>query len=751
MNIPLQTRVRKCVTTANYVAALAAVLAGSSIHVSAAPLTGTSIGGTSIGGATVLRGHIPGLVAQSQVVGRLDSSQTLSLALTLPLRNQVGLSDLLQRLYDPTDPQYGHYLTPEQFTARFGPTQADYDKAITYARAAGLTVTGTTPNRTILNVTGSAGQVEQAFGVQLKIYQSPEDGRYFYAPNVEPTVSTAAAAIISGIVGLDNAGVWHPHNRLLSPVGVSNDPLSPYVLPLTTGSGIGGGLTPSDIKTAYGLNGVTQTGTGQSLGLFELANYTTSDITSYETYFGLPNVPLTNVPVGTGISSNGADEVTLDIELQIALAPGASKVYVYEAPNSGTGLVNEYNKIVTDNLAKQISTSWGLAENSAAASSRSSENTAFQQMAAQGQSIFAAAGDSGAYDNKSTLSVDDPASQPYMTGVGGTTLRTNGGGGAYTSETTWNGGSISNGGGGGGISTIWSIPAYQLTAATASSTNHPAGGVSTTSRNVPDVSLNADPNTGYLIRYSSNWYLFGGTSCAAPLWAAFAALVNQQRIANGYNYMGFFNPALYSIANSSRYSTDFHDIADGSTNLYYTAVPGYDDATGLGTFNGANLLTDMVSSVPISGTISLQNVASGNLAQPMTFTITPTNTPAGATAQPVTTQTVTPAAADGSFTLYGVPAGTYTLGIKGSKWLRKDVSVDTTAGAVTGLNVSLLGGDANGDNQVTALDLLAVKNAYNSVLGSPNYNAAADFNCDGQVTALDLLIVKLNYNKTGDQ
>jgi hypothetical protein len=149
----------------------------------------------------------------------------------------------------------------------------------------------------------------------------------------------------------------------------------------------------------------------------------------------------------------------------------------------------------------------------------------------------------------------------------------------------------------------------------------------------------------------------------------------------------------------------------------------------------------------VSGTVSLQNVAAGNMAQPLTFTLTPTGVTAGGA---IITQAVTPAAADGSFTLTGIPAGTYTLGIKGSKWLRKDVALDTTGGNVTGLSVSLLGGDANGDNQVTALDLLAVKNAYNTVLGGPNYNAAADFNCDGQVTALDLLIVKLNYNKTGD-
>jgi hypothetical protein len=158
------------------------------------------------------------------------------------------------------------------------------------------------------------------------------------------------------------------------------------------------------------------------------------------------------------------------------------------------------------------------------------------------------------------------------------------------------------------------------------------------------------------------------------------------------------------------------------------------------------LLVIPAAQASISGTVSLQNVAAANIAQPLTFTLTPTGTTSGV----VTTQTIT-LAADGSFTLTNVPPGTYTLGIKGSKWLRKDTAISTTGGNVTGLSVSLLGGDANGDNQVTALDLLAVKRAYNSVLGDANYNAAADLNCDGQVTALDLLIVKLNYNTTGDQ
>jgi subtilase family serine protease len=230
-------------------------------------------------------------------------------------------------------------------------------------------------------------------------------------------------------------------------------------------------------------------------------------------------------------------------------------------------------------------------------SSLQAESVVFKQMAAQGQTIYSAAGDNGADDNGSSLSVDDPSSQPYVVGVGGTKL-TIASGGAYQSETTWNGGSSSNGAGGGGVSTVWTIPSWQANAATGKTLG------STTMRNVPDVSLNADPTTGYAIYYGGQWTVYGGTSCAAPLWAAFTALVNQQRISNGKGAIGFPNGLLYQLG--SRYETDFHDIADGSTNLYYPAVTGYDDATGLGTINGTNLIQDLSNdaAIPIGNPIN---------------------------------------------------------------------------------------------------------------------------------------------------
>jgi kumamolisin len=337
-------------------------------------------------------------------------------------------------------------------------------------------------------------------------------------------------------------------------------------------------LSPNDIRKAYNFTGVSANGSGQTLALFELAPYASSDVNAYVSYFGLPSITLQNVLVdgGPGCTGCGEDEVTLDIELQNAIAPGASKIIVYEGPNTWTGIVDTYNKIATDNLAKQISTSWGAWEGYPGSTVRSSENAIFQQMAAHGQSIYAASGDCGAYATcSSTIGVQDPASQPYMVGVGGTTLYLTGDG-SYSHESAWSGS-------GGGVSIEWSIPAWQQGIGTA---------VSATMRNVPDISLDADPNTGYSIYYKGGWHIYGGTSCASPLWAAFTARVNQVQTANGKSTLGFANPLIYSIAKGARYNTDFHDITTGN-NQYYSAGTGYDNATGWGSFNGANLLADL--------------------------------------------------------------------------------------------------------------------------------------------------------------
>lgn len=565
-------------------------------------------GGTLAAEAQVrLRGHVPhAAVAQAQVMSRVVGSEKISLALALPLRDPAGLDTLLSRLYDPHDPLYRHYVTSDEFTRRFGPTAQSYQAVMAYVRARGLTVRTTHPNRLLLDVTGPASTVESAFGLHLLRYRAV-DGHFFRAPDAEPLITSTISANISGIIGLSNAAVPRPFSHRLSPshrlpvpptalpgdsflLGTGVQPhLISALQPNEVGSGPNQGLSPTDIRTAYGLSNVLQSGAGRTLALYELDGYTPNDITAYEDYFSLPHVPLLNILVGQsdGSAGGGAGEVTLDIELMAALAPDVSKIIVYEGRNGTSDQVDTYNRIATDNIAKEISTSWGLGE-IFNPTDVAAENNIFKQMAAQGQSIYAAAGDSGAYDDGTNLGVDDPASQPFMVGVGGTFLNVTGPGGFYVSESAWGdprGAGPRNphgSGGGGGISSVWPIPDYQ---------SGVSGVASTTQRNVPDVSLDADPNTGYAIYFEGGWNIYGGTSCAAPLWAAFTALVNQQRATNLEADLGFANPLLYQIAGTADYAAAFHDVNDGTTNLFYATKPGYDNATGLGTFNGARLLS----------------------------------------------------------------------------------------------------------------------------------------------------------------
>ena len=573
-----------------------------------------------------LPGHVGSdIVHRSALVGRKSGTDVVPLALTLKLRDPAGLERLLQRQYTPGDPLFHHFITPAEFTTRFCPTAQTYQKVAAFAQANGLTVTHTHATRLLLEVSGSASKVEAAFHLHLQNFQSPI-GRVFHAPDSDPAIPAALAGSLAGVVGLQNTAISRPHNirRQATPLTVGVNPI---------GSGPGGGLTPNDVKNAYDLSKTPLTGKGQTLALFELDGYMPSDITTYEAAYNLPNVPLQNVAVSGGVPTlgDGAGEVTLDIELMTALAPGAKAIYVYEAPNDDTGATTLaiYTQIAQDDIAKQISSSWGRTEDPQYESdAMNSENTLFQQLAAQGQSMYAAAGDSGAYDDGFDLTVDDPASQPYVTGVGGTSLKVFGLGGPYVSESTWsdpndNYRSFLGAGGGGGISEFWPIPDYQT------GLPHAA---SQMMRNVPDVSLDADPNTGYSIyftdpTYGAGYYIFGGTSCAAPLWAAFTALVNQQREANGTADLGFANPIIYTTAQSAAYATAFHDIDDNSDNLYWVAVPGYDDATGWGSFDGAGLLAQFAP----AAVVAVNPVSS--------LTLTPASVVGGLTSNAVVTLT----------------------------------------------------------------------------------------------------------------
>ncbi len=561
-----------------------------------------------------LRGHVPAAAALLQPLGRLPGTNSLRLAISLPLRNGEALATLLQRLYDPASPDYHQYLTPAQFTERFGPTAQDYQTAIRFAGSNGMVV-ATRQSRMLLDIQGKVSDIEKAFHVTLRTYQHPTEARQFYAPDVEPTVD--ADLPILDIVGLGDYAVPRPMLHL-KPVKTK---------PVPASGSEDGYYMGNDFRNAY-VPGVSLTGAGQMVGLLELDGYYSNDIVSYETLAGLPDVPLINVDVtnypSTNIPGSGVVEVSLDIEMAIAMAPGLAAVVVFQAGQSTgvTGFDDILDSMASSNQIKQFSSSWGYP---GSPDPNTNMDGWLQKMAAQGQSFFQASGDGDAWVNPIMV----PADSPYLTSVGGTSLTMNGSGVSYASETVWNEGNLgrrnawsANGNGywgsGGGVSTVYAIPSWQQ--GISNSFNH----ASTTRRNIPDVALTA--SNIFVIADNNVDYSVGGTSCAAPLWAGFTALVNQQA-ASGGTSVGFINPAIYALGRGASYTSAFHDITTGnntnaqSKGLYF-AVAGYDLCTGWGTPNGAGLINALapLPSEPLQITPSAGFVSSGPFGGPFSVT-----------------------------------------------------------------------------------------------------------------------------------
>jgi subtilase family serine protease len=515
--------------------------------------------------------HVPEAVSSrvAPLVGHLPSSQRLSLAISLPLRNEAELDDLLQRIYDPQSSSYHQYLSVEEFTARFGPVAADYTAVLRFAQANGLAVIDTAGNRMVVDVEGSAADIESAFHVNLNVYQHPTEGRTFYAPDREPLVDLDAPVL--HISGLDNFTLPHAKN-IRSSQQVDQEHANARK---TTGSGPGGDFIGSDMRAAYYGSG-SLTGTGQSVGLFEYAGYEISDV---KTYF--KNLKQTVKVAVKGVSLNGVSlgcpprtcddgEQALDIEMAISMAPGLKQVVVYV----GSSDVSIFNQMAVDNTSKQLSCSWGWSDD------ESSLDPIFKEMATQGQSVFVATGDNG---SGTPGDVVWPADDPYITAVGGTDLTTAGPGGAWQSETGWSGSA------GSPSKNKIPIPSYQKLPGVITSLNHG----SKTLRNYPDVA--AEANTNQYSCYDGGCSGGnGGTSYAAPQWAGLTALANQQAVAGGGKTLGFLNPFLYGIGIGSGYDSDFHDITSGS-NGGYSAVTGYDLVTGWGSPNGANLINALTA------------------------------------------------------------------------------------------------------------------------------------------------------------
>jgi hypothetical protein len=556
----------------------------------------------------------------STALGAVPGTQRLNLSVVLPPSNTAALRSLLANLYNPSSPQFHHWLQPGQFATAFGPSSSDVATVESWLRGRGLS--STLRSGSAIKVSAPVSEVSAALGTSFERYRL-RSGQVGYLAHDAPLVpDNLAHGQVASILGLNTLTDYRPEslksvpsdhptsNASLQP---KSDGLNPCPGATTALANFGNGASLDQIGASYGIGSLlndNQNGHGETIGLYELAPHSASDVSSYLNCFGLAN-SVTTVPVDGGSGSffdpSGQVEADLDIEQVATQAPGAS-IVSYEGPNSNTGVYDVWSKIVTDDVAQVVSTSWGECEAIALQGGMSGGfSSLFTQAAAQGQSIFAATGDSGSEDcypsdGSTSLAVDYPASDPGVTAVGGTTLGSN-------SQVVWNdcqtqesssvcGEQGVTGATGGGVSTIESRQNGQP------AVNVPAEVTCLNGcREVPDVSANAGtPMEIYCLEAGCNggWTFARGTSFASPFWAGLEA----DRSEGCTSQTGLFNPALYALYSQGAYGTAFTDIKSGDNDLIggtnvgqYPALNGYDLASGIGSPIAGGLSCPEVTSV----------------------------------------------------------------------------------------------------------------------------------------------------------
>jgi subtilase family serine protease len=640
---------------------------------------------------------------RAQLVGKLPATETLRFDIVLPLRDRAGLQNFLQEVQDPTSPSYRQFLTPQEFTARFGPSQEDWDALVAFARASGFEIISGTREERDLRLTGTVANIEKAFHVTMGTYHDLSEDRTFFAVDREPTVDLPFR--LWHISGLDNDSKPHPMYVKKSDYAKAHgiDP-EKVVSHATTGSGPSASFLGSDMRAAY-YGGTALTGTGQNIALFEFAGTDLADLTTYYNNVGQTE-PYTPTLISTGgystscvdSGSSACDdtEQTLDMTQAMGMAPGSTMLYMYVCGSvkaNGSGTISDTACIsamvsTTDApLSKQISCSWGWTP-----ADPSTLDPYFEQMASQGQNFFSASGDSSAW---SASNEAWPADDANIVSVGGTDLTTSSAAGPWKSETAW-----ADSGGGISPDSI-PIPSWQQLSGVITSSNHG----STTLRNGPDVSANAN-FTFYVCADQTTCTAndYGGTSFATPMWAGYLALANQQAAANG-DTIGFINPIIYPAALTSSYGTYFHDITSGSCGTY-SGITGYDLCTGWGSPNTTGIINLLAGSATPSFTLS---------ASPSSLSITQGNSG-------TSTITVTDAGGfTGSVTLAasGLPSGvTAAFGTNpttGTSVLTLTASSTATTGTST---VTITG--TSGSLTATTTIALTV-----SATATPNFTIAA--------------------------
>jgi subtilase family serine protease len=605
--------------------------------------------------------------------GALAGTTQLHLMVTLRVPDQASLTAFLAALSDRRSPDFHDFLRPGQFAARFGAPSSEIRAVTAALRGQGLDPGPVSANGLAIPVTGTATAVDRALGAGLTSYELP-GGRSAFANTRAPTIAAAAAPYVQGVLGLSN--VYHPQSLVVRPVrpaavrshlqaqlhrpGLAEPTSATGPRPCPAAAETGneqGSYTANQLAAYYEMTpmyAMGDLGQGVHVALAEFEPDSSSDISAYESCYGL-SVPVNYIQVDGGAGTGaGSGEAALDIEDLMGLAPKVS-IDVYQAPNSGDMAVYDlYSKIVKDDTDQVVSTSWGECELDSDSSLLSAEQPVFEQAATQGQTVFAAAGDDGSTDcfgdpgttNGSARAVDDPGSQQYVISVGGTSI-------GSSSEDVWNDSAIANGAGGGGISTTWCMPDYQEQSAIPglvsgeSQSSTQCESTVPLLRQVPDVAADADPQTGYVVYYGGSWNSFGGTSAAAPLWAAVAALIDVSPFCTDYGSgaAGVQPAGLYAMAAAERsyiYGTSsapegLYDVTNGNndyspsgyTGGLYQATTGYDLASGLGTPLVSGLTPSGASSTYYPGLAALMCERYAKKLQETTITgVSPSQGPA---------------------------------------------------------------------------------------------------------------------------
>ncbi|MFZ0664924.1 MAG: IPT/TIG domain-containing protein, partial [Acidimicrobiales bacterium] len=584
------------------------------------------------GEATLVRiGSGPLVPRDAVLIGSVDPDMSLSIQIALRPQDPAALAGFVESVSDRHSPMYAHYLTRGQFGSRFGARAQTITAVLAWLSERGLHAT-VEPDHLGVDVRADSSLIQSAFAIKLQRFENSTGGTRF-APDSEPVVPANLSDVIVGVLGLSDLVVPQPlleHSAAHARGDVQPQISGPQPCAAASAeASSSGAYTSNQLAQAYSMPAVYaqgRIGAGVSVALYELEPFSSSDIAGFQSCYGTDaTVGVTNVDGGPGTGA-GTGESALDIEQVIGIAPGAS-IDVYEGPSYANATDAEalavYQAIADNDTSQVVSSSWGVCEPLAGTGFAQAEEPVFEQMAAQGQSMFAASGDSGSEDcfgpdyPSTALQVDDPGSQPYVTSVGGTSMTSVG---PAPTEAVWNscqGQAESHcaalgdprGASGGGISDDWSMPTWQTGPGVVNtySSGTPCHASSGDCREVPDVSASADPAHGVIIYFDGAWQPAGGTSASAPLWAAVTALMDQ---GCSSHLLGFLNPELYALGASV--TPPFNDVTSGNDDFTdsnagrYPATSHYDMATGWGSPVVSELLAD---SQPASGCAAITAVS----------------------------------------------------------------------------------------------------------------------------------------------